>query len=210
MQRLRTPSSQGRIISFSRYKSRVTHDQTVIGMRKESRDSNAHTAGKYIPFAFTVTVLVFVLLAAGCTTSQPAPAPATTMPVTTVQTTVATPTVITTTTIGLNGTAVDQAFIEAADACYRKTPVITNLSTHLEFATCMKNTPLPLGNCARNFRYYALKHTNEDASSAGFAREMENLRLAREAYLRGEGYDGTRLEYVPCGDATLIKTSILT
>ena len=71
----------------------------------------------------------------------------------------------------------------------------------------MKDTPLPLGNCALNYRYYVLKYTNEDATTAGFARETENSRLAREAYFRGEGYDSVRLEYVPCGNATLIRTS---
>ena len=152
---------------------------------------------------------MFVLLAAGCTTSPPAPAPTTTMPVTTVQTMVTTPTVIPATTIGLNETAIDKAFTDAAEACYQKTPVIANISTQLEFAACMGDTPLPLGNCARNFRYYVLKYTNEDPTTAGFAREMENFRTARAAYLRGEGFDGASQKYVPCGNATLIRTSIL-
>jgi hypothetical protein len=71
----------------------------------------------------------------------------------------------------------------------------------------MKNTTLPQSNCAQNFRYYVLKSTNEDASTAGFARETTTARLARDAFLRGEGYDGIRQEYVPCGNATLITTS---
>ena len=61
-----------------------------------------------------------------------------------------------------------------------------------------------------NYRYYVLKATNEDTTSAGFARETEIDRLARQAYLRGEGYDGVRLEYAPCGNATRIPTSIFT
>jgi hypothetical protein len=98
-------------------------------------------------------------------------------------------------------------FVNAADACYNSTPVVTNISTHLEFATCMKNTPLPSGNCAQNFRYYVLKSTNEDSTTAGFARQTTTARLAHEAFLRGEGYDGVNLKYVPCGNATLITTS---
>jgi hypothetical protein len=71
----------------------------------------------------------------------------------------------------------------------------------------MKDIPLPPGNCAQNYRYYVLRATNEDATTAGFAREMEVNRLAREAFRRGEGYDGVSLEYVPCGNRTLIPTS---
>jgi hypothetical protein len=101
----------------------------------------------------------------------------------------------------------DKLFAAAAEACYNNTPVITDLNTHLAFATCMKDTPLPSGNCAVNFRYYVLKSTNEDATTAGFARETTTAHSAREAFLRGEGYDGIRQEYVPCGNATLIATS---
>ena len=150
-------------------------------MKKGPMKSRVHTAGKSPASVFAVAALVFLLLLAGCA-SKPAAEPVAAIPAMTVQTT-------------------------AADACYRKTPVITDISTHLEFATCMKNTPLPSGNCARNFRYYVLKSTNEDVTTAGFARQTTTARLAREAFLRGEGYDGVRLEYVPCGNATLIMTS---
>jgi hypothetical protein len=101
----------------------------------------------------------------------------------------------------------DKAFADAADLCYQATPAVTNTTEHLAFATCMKNTPLPAGNCARNYRYYVLKATNEDMNTAGFARETNTAKLAREAFLRGEGYDGVSLQYVPCGDATVIRTS---
>ena len=164
------------------------------------------TADKYLASVFTVTALVFLLLMAGCT-GKPAAEPVATTPVTTIQTTMTTMTVVPTVIEVLPDPAADKKFVEAADACYNKTPVITNLSTKLAFATCMKDTPLPLGNCALNYRYYVLKYTNEDATTAGFARETENSRLAREAYFRGEGYDSVRLEYVPCGNATLIRTS---
>ncbi|MDD1681059.1 MAG: hypothetical protein LUQ35_05565 [Methanoregula sp.] len=167
-------------------------------------ESKTHRAGSYRVTVFGVAALVFLLLIAGCTT-QPAPVPVTTTPPTTVQTPVATMTAIPTPTATLPDP--DKAFTDAADICYQKTPVITNLTTHLEFATCMKDTPLPPGNCAQNFRYYVLKSTNEDASTAGFARETNTARLARQAFLRGEGYDGIRQEYVPCGNATLITTS---
>ena len=175
-------------------------------MKKGPMKSTAHNAGKYPVSVFAVAALVFLLLLVGCT-SKPAAEPVTTAPVTTVQTMVTTMTVVPTLTVELPAPMADKAFTDAADACYQKTPVITNLTTHLTFATCMKDTPLPPGNCAQNFRYYVLKSTNEDATSAGFARETTTARLAREAFLRGEGYDGIRQEYVPCGNATLITTS---
>ena len=175
-------------------------------MKKGPMKSTAHNAGEYLASVFTVAALVFLLIMAGCT-GKPAAEPVTTTPATTIQTTATTMTVVPSPTEVLPDTTADKKFADAADACFNKTPVITNISTKLAFATCMKDTPLPLGNCALNYRYYVLKYTNEDATTAGFARETENSRLAREAYFRGEGYDSVRLEYVPCGNATLIRTS---
>jgi len=169
-------------------------------------NSTAH--GAYAVPVFALAALVLLLFAAGCT-GKPAAEPAAT-PATTVPTPVPTPvmTAVPTATQESPDAMADREFAAAADACYEKTPVIANLTTHLEFATCMKNTPLPPGNCAQNYRYYVLKATNADPTTAGFAREMTTAGLAREAFRRGEGYDGTRLEYVPCGgNATLIKTS---
>jgi hypothetical protein len=176
-------------------------------MKKEPMNSMAHNAGKCLTSVLAIAALVFLFLMAGCTTSKPAATPVPTIPPTTVQTTIVITTVVPTPTEVLPDQTADKKFTDAADACYNKTPVITNLTTHLAFATCMKDTPLPSGNCALNYRYYVLKHTNEDATSAGFARETEHARLARDAFLRGEGYDGVRLEYTPCGNATLIRTS---
>ncbi len=176
-------------------------------MRKGSMKSTARPVDGYLASVFTVACLVFLLLMAGCTTSKPAAEPVTTLPATTLQTTVTTMTVVPTPTEVLPDQAADKKFADAADACFTQTPVITNISTKMAFATCMKDTPRPLGNCALNYRYYVLKYTNEDTTTAGFAREMENSRLAREAYFRGEGFDSVRLEYVPCGNATLIRTS---
>lgn len=154
-----------------------------------------------------VAALVFLLLIAGCTTSKPVAEPVVSTPAMTVQTTVTTMTVVPTPTAEPTISTDDRLFAEAAEACFNNTPVITDLNTHLAFATCMKDTSLPSGNCAVNFRYYVLKSTNEDATTAGFARETTTARSAREAFLRGEGYDGIRQEYVPCGNATLIATS---
>jgi len=173
-------------------------------MKKEPMESTTQNAAKYPATVFAVAALVFLLLIAGCTT-QPAPMPVTTAPPTTIQTPVTTMTTVPTPTAVLPDP--DKVFTDAADICYQKTPVITDLTTHLAFATCMKDTPLPSGNCAQNYRYYVLKATNEDPTTAGFARETNTARLAREAFLRGEGYDGIRQEYVPCGNATLITTS---
>ncbi|WP_292350029.1 hypothetical protein [Methanoregula sp. PtaU1.Bin006] len=170
-------------------------------------ESTAYYPGTYLASILAIAALAFLLIVAGCTTTQPAPTPVPTAPPTTVQTPVATPTPLPSPTEDPDARA-DRVFAAAADACFEKTPVITNTTTHLEFATCMKNTPLPPGNCARNYRYYVLKATNEDMNTAGFARETNTARLAREAYRRGEGYDGVRQEYVPCGEATLIRSSI--
>jgi hypothetical protein len=170
-------------------------------MKQGPMKSPAYTAGYYLP---VVAAIVFLLLAAGCT-SKPAEVPVTTPPPTTVPTPVTTLTTVPAPTVVLPDP--DQVFADAAGACSNATPVISDLTTHLAFATCMKNTPLPPGNCAQNYRYYVLKATNEDATSAGFARETAIAKRAREAYLRGEGYDGIRQEYVPCGNATLIPSS---
>jgi hypothetical protein len=176
-------------------------------MKKGPRKSTAHTAGKYPASVFAVAALVFLLILAGCT-SKPAAEPVTSTPaITTVQTPVTTMTTVPTPTEVLPDPAADKKFSDAAEACYNSTPVITDITTHLAFATCMKDTPLPFGNCAMNYRYYVLKSTNEDTTSAGFARETSTVHLARDAFLRGEGYDGIRQEYVPCGNATVIKTS---
>jgi hypothetical protein len=177
-------------------------------MKKGPMKSTTYNAGKTPASVFTVAALVFLLLMAGCT-SKPVAEPVVSTPAITVQTTAATTmmTVVPTATDELPNTTADRIFADAAETCYQNTPVITNLTTHLAFATCMKDTPLPPGNCAQNFRYYVLKSTNEDTTTAGFAREMTTAHLAREAFLRGEGYDGIRQVYVPCGDATLIVTS---
>jgi hypothetical protein len=176
-------------------------------MKKSTLNSPAPGAGISFVSALTIAALVFLLLAAGCTTSKPAPAPVTTIPVTTIQTTVPTPAPVATTPPGWDDAMKDKAFTDAADACMNSTPVIANITTHLAFATCMKNTPLPSGNCALNYRYYVLKYTNEDTTTAGFARQTKNALLAHDAYLRGEGYDGVSQQYVPCGNATRIPTS---
>jgi len=151
-----------------------------------------------------IAALIFLILLAGCTTSQPAPAP-TSIP-TTMPTPAPTIMIVTTPTVSPDVLA-DKAFADAADVCYNQTPVITNLSDRLVFATCMRDIPLPPGNCAQNYRYYVLKASNEDTTSAGYARETEVNNLARQAYRQGQGYDNVGLQYVPCGNATVIKTS---
>ena len=97
-------------------------------MKKGPMKSTAHNAGGYLASVFTVAALVFLLLMAGCT-SKPAAEPVTTTPVTTIQTTVTTMTVVPTATEVLPDPTADKKFADAADACYNKTPVITNLST---------------------------------------------------------------------------------
>ncbi|MFA5266823.1 MAG: hypothetical protein WC379_02540 [Methanoregula sp.] len=168
-------------------------------MKKRATISTAHV--------LAIATLVFLLFIAGCTTNKPVAEPVVSTPAMTVQTIATTMTVVPATTAVSTTVTDDKLFADAAEACYNNTPVITDLSSHLAFATCMKDTPLPSGNCAVNFRYYVLKSTNEDATTAGFARESATARSAREAFLRGEGYDGIRQEYAPCGNATQIATS---
>lgn len=175
-------------------------------MKKERMESTAYIPGTYPAPLLAIAALGILILAAGCMTTQQPVTPAPTLPPTIAETPFITSTPLPPPTEDPAALA-DTAFAEAAERCYQKTPVITNTTEHLEFATCMKNTPLPAGNCARNFRYYVLKATNEDMNTAGFARETNTARLAREAFLRGDGYDGVRQEYVPCGDATVIRTS---
>ncbi len=191
---------------ISWFKSLPSYYQNVIIMKRRSMNTPVRSAGRYLVPALAAAALVLLLLVAGCTTTTPTPTPTSPTP-TPAPTTIVT-TVPTTVEVTPDEAAMDKAFADAADACYRATPVITNITTHLAFATCMADTPLPMGNCARNYRYYVLKNTNEDPTSAGFARETTNSRLAREAYLRGEGWDGASLQYVKCGNATLIQTSI--
>jgi hypothetical protein len=76
----------------------------------------------------------------------------------------------------------DQKFIEAAEACYEKTPVINNVATHLAFVSCMQKTPNPTGECAKNFKHYALEFTNDDDTTSGYERETYNVHLAQQYY----------------------------
>jgi hypothetical protein len=92
----------------------------------------------------------------------------------------------------------DKAFVDAADVCFNKTPVISDITTHIAFVTCMKSTPLPAGACARNYRSNALKYTNDDDTTSGYARETHNTHLAREAYTKGFAYDAPSQQFVPC------------
>jgi len=101
----------------------------------------------------------------------------------------------------LSNADVDRAFIDAAEVCYNKTPVISDLATHMAFVTCMMKTPAPAGACARNYRYYALKYTNDDATTSGFARETHNTHLAREAFSRNLAYDAPSQQFMPCSGA---------
>jgi hypothetical protein len=93
----------------------------------------------------------------------------------------------------------DQAFADAAEACYNGTPVISNITTHISFVTCMDRTPKPAGACARNYRSNALRYTNDDDTTAGYARETQNTHLARDAYYRNLAYDAPAQQFVPCG-----------
>lgn len=92
----------------------------------------------------------------------------------------------------------DRKFLDAAEVCYKDTPVIANLSTHLAFVMCMQKTPEPTTDCARNYKHNALKYTNDDDTSSGYKRETHNTRLFREAFYKNLTYNPVRQMFEPC------------
>lgn len=149
--------------------------------------------------ALVAGAVILMVLLSGCTARQPV-VPATVPPlVTDTEPPVITRSVVRTPAAEpVPDTSEDQRFVDAAEACYRDTPVIANLTTHLAFLTCMKNTPKPAGACAQSYRYNALKYTNDDDTTSGYARETHNTHLAREAFYRNLAYDALRQEFVVC------------
>jgi hypothetical protein len=92
----------------------------------------------------------------------------------------------------------DLKFVDAAETCYKDTPLITNISTHMAFVTCMQKTPHPMSVCALNYRNYALKYTNEVDTTAGNQRETYNVHLFRFAFFSNLTYNRTRQRFEPC------------
>jgi hypothetical protein len=92
----------------------------------------------------------------------------------------------------------DNQFIDAAEACYRNTPQITNLTTHNTFLKCMQNTSDPTSVCAKSYKRDALKYTNVDDTTAGYQRETHNVHLARSMFYENMAYNATRQEFEPC------------
>lgn len=76
----------------------------------------------------------------------------------------------------------DRDFVEAAEACYRNTWVITSVASDLAFTSCMQKTPDPDNECARSYKGYALEFTKDDDTTSGFERETYNLHLARDYF----------------------------
>ena len=93
----------------------------------------------------------------------------------------------------------DRAFVDAAAACYRQTPVIADMTTHMAFLTCMQKAPTPAGTCARGYRDTIFHYMNEDDTTGGYARETHNTQLARDEFNRSMIYDTTSQQFVPCG-----------
>jgi len=93
----------------------------------------------------------------------------------------------------------DKPFADAAELCFTETPVITNLSTHLAFVTCMQKTPQPTSACAKKFRADVLKYTNDDDTTSGFRRETHNAQVFRLAFYTNESYNKEKGVFEPCG-----------
>jgi hypothetical protein len=92
----------------------------------------------------------------------------------------------------------DMKFVDAAETCYKDTPMITNISTHTVFVTCMQKTPHPTSVCALNYRSNALKYTKDDDTTAGNQRETYNVHLFRSAFFSNLTYNPIRLQFEPC------------
>jgi hypothetical protein len=93
----------------------------------------------------------------------------------------------------------DKEFIDAAEACYDGDYFsISNVTEHMEFVKCMQNTPSPKSDCAKRYKYYALKYTNEDSTTSGFKRETYNINLARQAFLDHTAWNATTFQFEPC------------
>lgn len=92
----------------------------------------------------------------------------------------------------------EREFLDAAELCYNKTPVIANISTHEAFVLCMQKTPEPTSVCAKSYKHNALRYTNDDGTSAGYQRITHNTRLFREAFYKNLSYNPIRQMFEPC------------
>jgi hypothetical protein len=96
------------------------------------------------------------------------------------------------------GSIADKQFLAGAEACYNATPVISNITTHMTFVTCMQNTSDPKSACAVSFKHYALRYTSDDDTTAGNARQTQNAQLVREAFYKNETYNATSHAFETC------------
>lgn len=133
-------------------------------------------------------LLIAILLSTGCTSNNKNVAP--TPVITVTQAPVLQESPVPTLTENLLGkkdpiddNTEDKKFLEAAEICFNKTPVISDIKTNLEFTICMQHTPKPTGECAKQFRWEILTYTTEDDSTtAGFKRETYNMGIARSRF----------------------------
>jgi hypothetical protein len=153
---------------------------------------------------FMVIMAVVVLMAAlsGCTSTNPPVAPVQSTPV--VMDTPAPTAAVTVMPTSVpvpapdNSAVADKKFADATETCFTTTPVISDVTTHLAFVTCMQNTPEPKGLCALNYRNNVLKYTKDDATTAGYARETTRIKLARDAFSRNMSYNSQTDKAEPC------------
>jgi len=142
---------------------------------------------------FVLIMAVVILMAAlsGCTSTSNQPV-ATTPAVTSTPapTTVVTAMETTAPAVEPDRVAIaDKTFADAAEACYAKNPVISDIATRLAFTSCMQDTPDPKGVCALSYKDNLLKYIKDDDTSAGYARMNTRIRLAREAFGKNLSYN---------------------
>ena len=147
---------------------------------------------------FTIaTVIILLTATCGCIQQQPIPTEDAN-PIVMEPTTPTMEVRETSTATSTDYTSDDKQFIDAAEACYRDTPQITNLTTHNTFLKCMQNTSDPASVCAKSYKRDALKYTNVDDTTAGYQRETHNVHLARSMFFKNMAYNATRQEFEPC------------
>jgi len=147
---------------------------------------------------FTIaTVIILLTATCGCIQQQPIPTEDAN-PIVMEPTTPTMEVRETSTATSTDYTSDDKQFIDAAEACYRDTPQIINLTTHNTFLKCMQNTSDPASVCAKSYKRDALKYTNVDDTTAGYQRETHNVHLARSMFFKNMAYNATRQEFEPC------------
>ena len=178
------------------------HPAPVSKIKKDIMIQMKREHMKHLLFLAAMIAFIFI---AGCTGGNQKTI-VTTLPTVTqtpiIETITPVPTTITSAPVKTltpdQGSIADKQFLDGAEACYNATPVISNITTHMTFVTCMQNTSDPKSACAVSFKHYALKYTSDDDTTAGNARQTHNVQLLREAFYKNLTYDAVSQQFVAC------------